>query len=134
MKRLKHAFSLLGFVFQYIVPIILFGGVIPYTHEGIAAGLTKVGYMAVIVITLIVTKKVKEKLLQREKSLARAILLSIFPIALWLIMSFFIGWIAEFVDNLSIYWNKILIFIILGRVFYAIEETMSAAEVDDGRD
>ena len=65
MKWLKYAFSILGFSFQYIIPIILFGGVIPYTHDGISAGLTKMGYIAIIVICIIIGKKIKEKLLMK---------------------------------------------------------------------
>ena len=128
MKWLRYAFSFLGFVFEYIIPLILFGGVIPYTHDGVAAGFTKMGYIAIIVFLLIIGKKIKEKLLQREKSLARGIILSIFPIVFWLVINLGISWVMGFIDSLSVYWDKIILFIILGRLFYTAEEAMHAKE------
>ena len=132
MRWLRYAFSFLGFVFEYVIPLLLFGGVIPYTHEGVAAGLTKMGYIAIIVFLLIVGKKIKEKLLTREKSLPRGAILSVFPIAFWLVINFGIEWVVGFIDSLSLYWDRIILFIVLGRLFYTAEETMHAKETKNG--
>lgn len=135
MKWLKYAFYTLGFAFQYVIPLLLFGGVVPYTHDGIRAGLTGMGYIAIIIFCLIVGKKIKEKLLQRPKSLLRGIFLSLFPIAMWLIVNIGLGWIIGFVDEISLYWDKIILFIVLGRLFYTIEEAIVGSEVkNNGKD
>lgn len=135
MKWLKYAFYILGFAFQYCIPLLLFGGVIPYTHENLSAGLTGMGYIAIIIFGLIIGKKIKEKLLQRPKTLLRGIFLSLFPIAMWLIVNLCLGWIVGFVDEISLYWDKIIPFIVLGRLFYTIEEAMVGSEVkNNGKD
>lgn len=128
MKWLKLAFSLLGFIFEFCIPIILFGGVIPYTYETAQTGLTKMGYIAIIIFALIVSKKIKEKLLQRKKSLVRGLFLSVFPIVMWLIVNLSVDWIVGFIADFASYWDKVIIFIILGRLFYTIEETLNASE------
>lgn len=136
MKWLKYAFYTLGFIFQYCIPLLLFGRVIPYyTHDGIREGLTGMGYIAIIVFCLIVGKKIKEKLLQRPKTLLRGIFLSLFPIAMWLIVNICLGWLIGFVDEISLYWDKIILFIVLGRLFYTIEEAIVGSEVmNNGKD
>lgn len=128
MKWLKalfspaHIFATLGFTFQYILPLLFFGTVIPYTHDGIGAGLTKMGYIAVVLFLLICFKKLKEKLLSHPKSLKRGIVLSIFPIVLWLVINISVDYIVSFIADFSEYWDKVLIFILLGRLFYVIYE------------
>ena len=112
----------LGFTFQYIIPLILFGGVIPYTHSGVDAGLTKMGYIAFAVAAVIVSIKVREYFVKRKKGLIRGLILSAFPIAVWIIIGIGLGMVAEFVYNLSQYWERMLIFIVIARVFYIMEE------------
>lgn len=128
MKWLKSAFSaknifaLLGFVFQYCVPLFLFGAVIPYTHDGISAGLTKMGYVAIIVFLIICGKKMKEKVLAKPKSLARGLFLSLFPIIAWGVVNLCVDWIIGFIADFAAYWDKVIIFILIGRLFYTIHE------------
>ena len=128
MKWLKLAFSALGFTFQYIIPLILFGGVIPYTHEGESAGFTKMGYIAIIAVLLIVGNKVKEFLIAQPKSIFRGVVLSLFPIAFWLVIQLALSWLVGFVGDIVNYWDRIILFIVIGRVFYITEEAMSAKE------
>lgn len=124
MKWIRRAFSALGFTFTYLLPIILFGGVVPYTHEGVAAGLTKMGYVAIAVIAVVISGKLKEHLLERPKSLGRALLLSVFPIVWWVIISLALGWIEGFALSLSLWWDKIILFIVLGRICCIIAEAL----------
>ena len=131
MKKIKYAFALLGFVFQYVIPLILFGGVIPYTHDGVAAGLTKMGCAIIAIFCIIVIGKLKAKLIQRPKSLLRGFILSLFPVALWGVMYLLLGWLGNFVASLVVYWDKIILFIVLGRLFYTIDEGISASEASN---
>jgi FtsH-binding integral membrane protein len=124
MKWLRYAFSALGFTFQYIIPLILFSNVIPYTQEGIAEGLTGMGYIAIGVLVVILIKKLKEKLLNRPKSLSRGLILSIFPIGIWFIINFALEWVNGFLVSMTLYWDKIIIFICIGRLFYTLEEAL----------
>ena len=125
---LKNLFLVLGFTFMYIVPIILFGEVIPYTHDTLDAGLTKAGYVAVAIIAVIICKKLKERILALPKCLTRGLVLSIFPIMYWVIASVGVDWLLSFLTSISHYVDRLIIFIIIGRLFYTAEETIVASE------
>lgn len=120
----KTIFKLLGFLFMIIAPIIMFGGVIPYTHEGIAAGLTTMGYIAVAVVALIAAIKCRSAIKRRKESLARGLLLSIFPIGAWLLVRLGTSKIASLAVNIAEYWDRVLIFIVIGAGFYIAAEAM----------
>ena len=122
MKIYSYILSTIGFIFQYIVPIVLFGNVIPYTHESLEAGLTVMGYIAIAIIVLIVSGKLKDKLHEMSKGLVRALLLSLFPITYWLLAKIGINYILNLFIALAQYWGYIIIFILIGRLFYIISE------------
>jgi hypothetical protein len=129
VKKLSTVFNFIGFTIQYIVPILLFGNVIPYTHDGIKAGLTGVGYIALAVLLFFSSKKLKEWILQQKKSVWRGLVLSIFPIVWWLIIFLCLGWLSRFLLTFTQYWDKVIIFIIIGRIFYVVSETISEGGV-----
>jgi MFS family permease len=122
MKIYSYILSTVGFIFQYIIPIVLFGNVIPYTHESLEAGLTVMGYIAFAIIVIIVSGKLKDKLHGMRKGLVRAILLSLFPIAYWIIAKIGINYILNLFIALAQYWGYMIIFIVIGRLFYIISE------------
>lgn len=122
MKIYSYILSAVGFIFQYIIPILLFGNVIPYTHESLEAGLTVMGYIAIAITTVIISGKLKEKLHSMKKGLVRALLLSLFPVAYWLIAKIGINYILNLFIALARYWGYIIIFIVIGRLFYVISE------------
>lgn len=122
MKIYSYILSCIGFIFQYIVPIVLFGNVIPYTHESLEAGLTVMGYIAIAITVLILSGKLKDKLHEMPKGLVRALLLSLFPLAYWLIVKIGINYLLNLFVALAQYWGYIIIFILIGRAFYVISE------------
>ncbi len=122
MKIYSYILSTIGFIFQYIIPIVLFGNVIPYTHESLESGLTVMGYIAVAIVVLIVSGKLKDKLHEMPKGLVRALLLSLFPVAYWLIAKIGINYILNLFIALAKYWGYLIIFILIGRLFYIISE------------
>ena len=132
MKWIYRSLILLGFTFQYIIPLILFGGVIPYTHDGIAAGLTKMGYIAIAVGILIVCSKLERKLEALNDGILKELLKSIFPIGKWLIVGFALSWVTDFVDNLTSWWWDMIIFIIIGRLFYIAASEFRRRSVTNG--
>lgn len=122
MKKISTVLNLVGFLIQYVAPLLLFGSVVPYTH--IEEGLTGMGYIAVGVLVYFISKKLKEWILGKPKSLWRGLILSIFPIVWWLLIFLCLGWLSSFMLTLSHYWDKIIIFIIVGRGFYVASETL----------
>ena len=122
MKIYSYILSTIGFIFQYIVPIVLFGNVIPYTHESLEAGLTVMGYIALAIIVILISGKLKDKLHEMHKGLVRALLLSLFPIAYWLLVKVGINYILNLFVALAQYWGYLIIFILIGRLFYVISE------------
>lgn len=122
MKIWSYILSGIGFIFQYLVPIALFGNVIPYTHEAVEAGLTVMGYIAVTMLILIISGKLKDKLHHMHKGLVRALMLSLFPVAYWIIVKIGIDYLLNLFVALASYWGYIIIFILLGRFFYIISE------------
>lgn len=124
MKKLSTVLNLVGFIIQYIFPILLFGTVAPYTHGTLEKGLTVMGYIAIGVLMFFTSKKLKEWILGRPKSLWRGIILSIFPIVWWLLIFLCLGWLSSFLLTLSHYWDKVIIFIIVGRCCYVASEAV----------
>lgn len=122
MRIYSHILSGIGFIFQYIIPIVLFGNVIPYTHESLEAGLTVMGYLALVIFILIVSGKLKERLHDMHKGLVRALLLSLFPIAYWIIVKIGINSLLNLFMALAQYWGYIILFILIGRLFYVLSE------------
>lgn len=125
MKYWKYLLILLGFTFQYILPIVVFGCVVPYTHGTIKSGLTGAGIVAIAVIVLIISNKIKTQLEKQPKSIVRGIILSSFPIAIWCVLGIGLDKVSKFFMTLVEYWWLALIFIVLGRIFFIIEESVS---------
>ena len=125
MKKLATLFSIVGFAIQYLLPIIIFGDVIPYTRDGVGKCLTAMGYIAIALVLYFIAKKAKEWLLQRPKSIKRALILSLFPIVWWLAILLGVEFLSAFVLKFSNYWDKVIIFILLGRGCYVISEAIT---------
>lgn len=125
MKYWRYALLSFGFLFQYIMPIVIFGMVIPYTHGSLSAGLTGSGIVALAIIILIVAGKLKDILKDQPKCWLRALILSAFPISIWCVLGIGLDKVANFFITLIDYWWFALIFIIVGRIFFIIEETLN---------
>jgi small-conductance mechanosensitive channel len=123
VKKTSLLFRGLGFVFQIVLPILLFGIVIPYTHGTLQSGLTGFGYFAAIVLVLVIGAKVKKSAEKLEKSLFRGIILAIFPLVGWVIIAFGAKYLAQFIESFIGFWDKTLFFIIIGRIFYLLDES-----------
>lgn len=128
MKRLATLFSIVGFAIQYLFPIIIFGDVVPYTKDGVGKCLTGMGYIAIALVLFFIIKKLKEWLLQRPKSIKRALVLSVFPIVWWLAILLGLDFLSAFVLKFSNYWDKVILFILLGRGCYVVSEALSSTE------
>lgn len=128
MKYWRYALLSFGFLFQYIMPIIIFGMVVPYTRGQLGNGLTGAGVVALAIIVIIVSTKIKEFLKTQPRCWLRALILSVFPIAIWCILGIGLDGLLTFVGTLIDYWWFALSFIILGRVFFIIEEALNGSK------
>lgn len=128
MKKLAVLFSFLGFTIQYIVPIALFGDIIPYTQDNVGKALTGMGYVAIALVLYFATKKGKEWLMKRPKSIVRALILSIFPIVWWAAVMLGVDFVSAFLLKFATYWESIIVFILLGRGCYVLSEALSSGE------
>lgn len=128
MKKLATLFNFLGFAIQYLIPIVLFGDIVPYTREGLGRCLTGMGYIAIGLVLFFCFKKFKEWLLQRPKSIKRALVLSVFPIVWWVAILLGLDFLSMFVLKISNYWDKVIIFILLGRGCYVVSEALANTE------
>ena len=125
MKYWRMLLLSMGFVFQVILPICIFGMVIPYTHGELKSGLTGAGIIALAVLVIVIFGKVKDVLKQQPKSWVRGLVLSLFPISVWCRLGIGIEKVAQFFLVLVEYWWLALIFIIIGRIFYIVEECLN---------
>ena len=130
MKKLATLFAFVGFAIQYIVPIVIFGDIVPFTttKEAVGRCLTGMGYVAIALALFFALKKVKEWILQKPKSIKRALLLSIPPIVWWVAIFIGLELLSSFMLKFSNYWDKVILFIILGRGCYVVSEALSAEE------
>ena len=130
MKKLSNLFALLGFIIQYIVPVLLFGDIVPFVTNDVTVGkcLTGMGYIAIGVILFFALKKIKERILQKPKSIKRAILLSIPSIVWWVAIFLGLEYLVSFMMTFADFWNKVIIFIILGRGCYVVSEALCEEE------
>ena len=131
MRKLATLFQFVGFTIQYLFPIVLFGDIIPYTKESLGKCLTGMGYIAIALVLYFCLKKFKEWLLQRPKSIKRALILSLFPIVWWVAILLGMDFLSAFVLKFSHYWDKVIIFILLGRGCYVVSESLSNTKESD---
>lgn len=122
MKIYTYCLKFAGFLFQYVIPIILFGNVVPYTHGALTAGLTTIGYIALAVLIFIISGKIKDKLQSVPDSVIKAVILSVFPIMYWFIAKLGIDYLLNFVTKLAQYWGYVIIFIVIGRLLIIASE------------
>ena len=122
MKLSTVIFRAAGFFIQTLSPILLFCVVIPYTHGTLKGGLTGAGIFAILLISILIMKKSKAFFLTQKKSFVRGIVLSIYPIVTWLLVLVCIKYVDSFIDRLLSYWRYVILFIIVGRLFYMMDE------------
>lgn len=128
MKKLATLFQFVGFTIQYLLPIIIFGDIVPYTKESVGRCLTGMGYVAIALVLYFIAKKFKEWLLQKPKSIKRALILSIFPIVWWVAIFIGLDFVSGFLQTFSNYWDKVILFIVLGRGCYVVSEALVNTE------
>ena len=119
---------MIGFVLEYVIPILLFGLVTPLVHGKIDEGLTTVGIIAVAVLALILLGKIKAAVLQWDKGLLRALILAIIKAVPIVIIAIALNWLGPFVEKLTTYMWRVVPLFIIGCFFDMTGEVLDAKE------
>lgn len=122
MRWAKISLRILAFLCMYIAPILLFSGVKPFIHGEIKAGMTRLGYIAIALISVLCWLKITDYVKKQKESVPRALFLCVTPIAVWVLVNLGIDHIAETVTDIAHYWDKVLIFVLLGCIFNVFAE------------
>jgi hypothetical protein len=128
MKILSKVFYVLGFILEYVIPILLFGFVTPLVHGKLDEGLTTVGIIAVAALALILLGKIKTAVLEWDKSLFRAIILSAIKAVPIIVIALALNWLGPFIDTLTTYMWRIIPLFIIGCFFDMAAEYLDAKE------
>lgn len=132
MKLARILLYCAGYICQYIMPIVLFGIVVPYYHGTIAPGATGAGIVALCIILSITYRRLEEKIEKNLSGFWHGFILSIFPITIWIALGIGIYRVLEFFNTLANYWWTALIFIIIGRVCTIIADSINDIGGEDG--
>jgi hypothetical protein len=131
--KVNKLLYIVGFVMQAILPILLFGIAVPYWHGEMAAGFTKIGYVALIIIGLILIHKIKAQIKKKPISLSRGIVLYFgFPLIIWGALGLGINFLKTFVQNLLRFWWLTGAFLALGGLCYLIADLLTDMEANNG--
>ena len=108
MKWLPKVFYVVGFTLEYVIPLLLFGFVSPLVHGKLDEGLTTVGIIGVVILGFILLGKIKAAVKEWDKSLLRALILSLIKAIPLFIFAIFLRWLIPFVDSLLTYMWRII--------------------------
>ena len=116
MKKTRLIIWLLhitSFIFETALPIILFGNVLPYTHEAKSAGFTRIGYIAVCVLIVLAAFKIV-RCIDKTHAFRRQIIISALILAVWIFIGNGLEYLADILNGLCAYWGRVTMFIIIG--------------------
>lgn len=128
MKAVKIILRILAFFCSWIAPILLLGVITPLTHGELGQGLTGLGYVALAGVAAVVAIKLFGKIYKMEKSWKRALIISAFPISIWLLVMLGIDYVKALLISVCDYWLYVGIFILIGRALAVIEECLHENE------
>jgi hypothetical protein len=128
MKTIKIILRILAFTCSWIAPLLLLGVISPLTHGELGQGLTGLGYVALAGIAAVVAVKLFGKIYKMEKSWKRALIISAFPISIWLLVMLGIDYVKALLISVCDYWLYVGIFILIGRALAVVEECLHENE------
>lgn len=117
-KVLSYTLQVLGYIFQYGLPLILIAFAVPLTKGG---GISTAGYIVLIIALCIVAWHLISRINKWDKSIKKALLLSIPPVLIWAIAGIGLTNLMIFMQGLVKYWWTAFIFIVIGRLFFVID-------------
>lgn len=130
MKAIKITLRILSFTATFIIPIVLLGVISPLVHGQLGSGLTGLGYIAVALAIVVVAFKLLGTILKMEKGWKRALLISAFPMSLWLVVWLGIDYVQVLILSISQYWLKVGLFITLGQALSVLESCLNEPTIE----
>lgn len=127
LKLLAFALYAVGFTFQYTLPLVIFGTILPYTKEDIGRGLTTAGVVALLIICIAITRRLKKRVHEWKRGAARALVLVAFKIVPILLITLFMRWFEPLVLAIIQYWYRMLILFAVGWGFDVLAEITEAS-------
>ena len=127
MRILAFALYAVGFTFQYTLPVVIFGTILPLTKEDVGKGLTTVGVLALLFICIVITRRLKKRVHEWKRGLARALVLVAFKIVPILLITLFMRWLEPLVLSIIQYWYRMLVLFAVGWVFDVMAEITEAS-------
>jgi hypothetical protein len=127
IKVLAFLLYAVGFTFQYTIPIVVFGSILPYTKEDIGRGLTTIGVIAVLVFASLIIKRLKKRVHEWKRGAPRALVLALFKIVPVVIITLFMRWFEPLIYSIIRYWYRMLIMFVIGWAFDILAEITEAS-------
>ena len=124
MKALRTVLYVFSYISQYLMPIILFGIVVPFYHGAIGPGMTGAGIIFTCLALSLAYRKIEKKIDDSVKGVWHGALLSLFPIIVWIVLGIGIQRVLTFVNTLIDYWWIAFIFILIGRICATVADAM----------
>lgn len=128
MSYVKTILRVLSFACSWVVPILLLGIISPLSHGELGKGLTGLGYVALALAAVVVAIKLFGKIYKMERTWKRALIISVFPISIWLLVMLGIDYVKALLMSICDYWLYVGIFIIVGRALAVVEECLHENE------
>ena len=127
IKVLAFLLYAVGFTFQYTIPIVVFGSILPYTKEDIGRGLTTIGVIAVLIFASLIIKRLKKRVHEWKRGAPRALVLALFKIVPVVIITLFMRWFEPLIYSIIRYWYRMLIMFVIGWAFDILAEITEAS-------
>lgn len=133
MKWIIRALYVLGFILEYIIPVLLFGLVTPLVHGKLDEGLTLVGVIAVCILGVVLIRKMRDRVREWKKGLWRAAALAAFKALPLIVFALLLNWVLPMIVELRAYFWRIIFPFSVGCFLDILAEYLdSKQEVDNG--
>ena len=126
LKLLAFALYAVGFTFQYTIPLIIFGTILPYTREDAGKAITTVGILALCVLMIVIIRRIKKRVIEWKRGLPRALVLACFKIAPIVFITVFMRWLEPLALSIIAYWYRMLALFGVGILFDILAEFTEA--------
>jgi hypothetical protein len=127
IKLLAFLLYAVGFTFQYTIPVIVYGSVLPYNREDLGRGLTAAGVVALLIICAAIAKRLKKRVHEWKRGALRALVLVVFKAVPVIIFTIFLRWVEPLLFSMIHYWYRILILFAIGWAFDVLAEITEAS-------
>jgi hypothetical protein len=131
MKWIIRILYVLGFVLEYVVPVLMFGLVTPLVHGKLNEGLTVVGFIAISILLVIALIKCRDRVKSWDKGLLRAGVLALIKAVPLFVFALLLSWLLPMIMELRTYLWRIIFPFTVGCFLDIVAEYLEAREGDE---